>query len=93
MTAETVPAVVANSDPAALVTVDAREELLNGQEPFGRIMDAVDRLAPGQILLLRTIFEPCPLYVLMETRGYAHWAQEVAPDDWVVYFFREPSRQ
>lgn len=68
MTAETVPAVVVNSDPAALVTVDAREELLNGQEPFGRIMD-------------------------METRGYAHWAQEVAPDDWVVYFFREPSRQ
>lgn len=74
--------------PAERVTeVDVREDLRAGREPFARIMAAVAALPPGNVLRLRAIFEPVPLYAVLARRGLDRWTEQLAPDDWRVWFF------
>jgi uncharacterized protein (DUF2249 family) len=71
------------------VHLDVREEIRSGGEPLARIMRAVRDLAADQVLVLRAPFEPLPLYTVLGGRGFAHWTECRAPDDWVVSFYRE----
>jgi uncharacterized protein (DUF2249 family) len=74
------------------VHLDVREGLRRGEEPFARIMAAVKALAPDHVLVLRAPFEPAPLYDVLRKRGFAHWTERRAPDDWSVWFYREAGR-
>ena len=86
----------ANADLAArpewslggAVELDVRESLRAGQEPFSRIMETVASLEDGQLLRLRTTFEPVPLFAVLSKRGFAHHAERHGPEDWLVYFRR-----
>jgi len=73
------------------VHLDVREDIRRGHEPFAKIMATVKALAPEQALVLRAPFEPVPLLAALGKRGFAHWAEQSAPDDWTVWFYREPS--
>lgn len=73
---------------SAVVVLDVRDELRSGREPFSRIIAAVATLGESDVLLLRTIFEPVPLFAVLEKRGLVHEARETAPDDWSVWFWR-----
>ena len=81
--------------PVARVYLDVREDIQRGREPFARIMTAVNALAVDQTLVLRVPFEPIPLYGVLGKRGFAHWTECRAPDDWSVGFYRDraPSRE
>src|SRR3990170_4282716 len=70
-----------------LVTVDVREDIRRGQEPFAKIMAAVKALRPGEALLLRNVFEPVPLYQVLGKKGLDHWAECRGPEDWWITFF------
>jgi uncharacterized protein (DUF2249 family) len=76
--------------PASLheVELDLREEMRSGREPFSRIMTAVASLEPSDVLLLRTIFEPVPLFDLLAKRGFRHEVARHAADDWAIWFWR-----
>ncbi len=87
----TVPAVVAQATDANTVDCDVRDDLRKGQEPFQRIMGAAVRVQPGQLLKLRAIFEPAPLYAVLGKKGFVHYTEKLAEDDWVVWFWREGS--
>ncbi len=71
-----------------IVTVDVREDIRQGREPFEKIMAAVSRLEPGETLLLINSFEPLPLYRVMDQNGFSHWAEQTVEGDWKVYFRR-----
>lgn len=73
------------------VHLDVREDIRRGREPFARIMATVKTLAPEQALVLRAPFEPVPLLAALGKRGFAHWSEQRAPDDWTVWFYREPA--
>jgi uncharacterized protein (DUF2249 family) len=81
------PGPLAGIPAGRLVDVDVREELRAGQEPFARIMAARAALAPGQVLRVRAIFEPAPLYAVLGRQGLAHWTERLAEDDWRVWFY------
>jgi len=70
------------------VHLDVREDIRRKQEPFARIMAAVNALQADQVLVLRAPFEPIPLYAVLGRRGLRHWAEPTAPDDWTVWFYR-----
>ena len=74
---------------ARLVRLDVREAIRRGEEPFGSIMAAVTDLGPDQVLLLRAPFEPVPLYRALGKRGFAHYTERRAADDWSVWFYRD----
>lgn len=71
------------------VHLDVREDVRRGQEPFAPIMAAVKALDPGQVFVLRAPFEPAPLYDVLGKRGFAHWTERRADDDWSIWFYRE----
>ncbi|HET7621034.1 MAG TPA: DUF2249 domain-containing protein [Gemmatimonadaceae bacterium] len=68
--------------------VDVREDLRSGNEPFSKIMAAVAALGDGEILRLRTTFEPVPLFTVLGKRGFVHESEEHGADDWSVWFWR-----
>ena len=74
------------------VTIDVREDIRLGREPFERIMAAVAQLEPSDTLLLINSFEPLPLYRVMEQNGFAHWAERTADGTWKIYFRRGAGR-
>jgi uncharacterized protein (DUF2249 family) len=74
---------------ARRVHLDVREGVRRGEEPFARIMAAVKTLAADHVLVLRAPFEPIPLYEVLGKRGFAHWTERHASDDWSVLFYRE----
>jgi uncharacterized protein (DUF2249 family) len=84
-----------NERPAALdavpadriVTIDVRDELRNGREPFSTIMAAHREVPDGGALCVRAIFEPVPLYTVMRRHGLTHWTESRADDDWLVWFY------
>jgi uncharacterized protein (DUF2249 family) len=73
---------------ANVIEVDVRDDLRSGREPFSRIMSAVSSLDANDVMHLRAIFEPVPLFAVLAKRGFAHESKAHAPDDWSVWFWR-----
>nr|PZN91562.1 MAG: hypothetical protein DIU52_03075 [bacterium] len=90
---EPMPEFLAAIAPECIVDLDVREDLRAGREPFTRIMAAREALPAGGVLRVRAIFEPVPLYRVMQRHGFAHWTEELAADDWRVWFWREGEAQ
>jgi len=72
-----------------LVTLDVREDLRQGREPFSRIMAAAARVKSGQELMIIAPFEPVPLFFALEKQGFSHQAKRTSGGDWEVIFSRE----
>lgn len=70
------------------IPLDVRDVIRRGEEPFAMIMATVARLGPDQALALRAPFEPVPLYAVLGKRGFTHWTERHADDDWWVWFYR-----
>lgn len=69
-----------------LSTLDVRDILKAGGEPFSQIMQAVAALSPGQGLRLLATFKPVPLLAVMAQRGFGHTEHEIGGGDWEVVF-------
>lgn len=84
------PTVTALSHPANanVIELDVRDDLRTGQEPFSKIMRAVGGLRGDDVFLLRTTFEPAPLFAVMARRGFVHESRAHASDDWSAWFWR-----
>ncbi|MEO6788525.1 MAG: DUF2249 domain-containing protein [Chthoniobacteraceae bacterium] len=54
---------------ATIVTLDVREGLCAGREPFPRIMEAVGRLRDGEQLRIIAPFAPRPLIGVLAAQG------------------------
>lgn len=71
-----------------IVELDVRDDLRSGREPFHRIMTARAQIPDGGALSLRAIFEPVPLYAVLEKQGFSHHTVQLGDDDWQVWFYR-----
>jgi uncharacterized protein (DUF2249 family) len=72
-----------------LVTLDVREDIRSGREPFSRIMDAVARLRPDEKLVLIAPFEPVPLCGILAKKGFHHTSKPIESGAWEVRFTHE----
>lgn len=76
--------------PAEKITdLDVRPDLRAGREPLRIILDAVKALPAGNIFRLRATFEPVPLFAVLGRQGFSYFSEELAADDWRVWFFRD----
>jgi uncharacterized protein (DUF2249 family) len=67
--------------------LDVRPMLERGEEPFRAINQAASRIAVGDVLSLRSPFDPVPLRDVLGKQGFeAHTSG--AGDDWTTLFFR-----
>ena len=72
--------------PATIVTVDVREELRTGREPFPRIMEAVGRLRDGEQLRILAPFEPRPLIGVLGAQGFTAKITPLDGGDFEIIF-------
>jgi uncharacterized protein (DUF2249 family) len=70
------------------VTLDVREDIRGGREPFGRILQTAQGLSGSESLRLFAPFEPRPLYGLLGNLGFSHRASPLPNGDFEVLFFR-----
>lgn len=75
-----IPAYLEQLRPENLLTLDVREDITTGNDPFLRIMAAVGRLDSSNALQLINTFEPTPLIDILKKKGYAAYAEEQSPD-------------
>jgi uncharacterized protein (DUF2249 family) len=73
---------------ANLTTLDVREDIRAGREPFSKIMAAAAGLSPQESLLIIAPFEPAPLFHVLAKQGFAHESKQTAPGEWQVLFSR-----
>jgi len=62
---------------AAALVVDGRE--MQPPEPLEKTLEALDKLQPGQELLVMLYCHPVPLFNILRNNGYA-WQEEVSAD-------------
>lgn len=84
----TIPDFVRFADTAHTTTLDVRNEISNGRDPFQIIMNAVETLPAGNILLLINSFEPVPLINILTKKGFNHFT-DTKPDGIVNTFFKK----
>ena len=70
------------------ITLDVREDIRNGREPFAKIMQTVAGLKDNEQLRLLAPFEPAPLYAVLAQRGYSHKSKPTPAGDFEVLFTR-----
>ena len=68
--------------------LDVRPLLSAGGEPFGKIMETVAALGPGEGLRLLATFKPVPLFQVLGSKGFTYEAREIGGGDWEVMFRR-----
>jgi uncharacterized protein (DUF2249 family) len=73
-----------------VITLDVREDIQRGREPFSRIMQTVASLKPDEALRLLAPFEPKPLYGVLAQQGFSSSTTQTAAGDWEVLFTRAP---
>ena len=66
-------------------TIDVRQDIDSGQDPFSKIMKEVDALAKGEVLLLINSFEPIPLIRILSKKGFKTEVQEVSDNEVYIY--------
>jgi len=72
--------------PATIITLDVREELRAGHEPFPRIMEAVGRLRDGEQLRVIAPFEPRPLIGVLAAQGFVATVAKTEDGSFAVLF-------
>ena len=72
--------------PPTIITVDVREDLRAGREPFPRIMEAVGRLREGEQLRILAPFEPRPLIGVLGAQGFTAKITPLEGGDFEIIF-------
>jgi uncharacterized protein (DUF2249 family) len=71
------------------ITLDVREDLLQGRTPCDRIFAQADALGTGESFRLVAPFEPVPLFSVLGRKGFSHLSQRAADGAWEILFTRE----
>ena len=71
------------------VSIDVRDDIRNGREPFSKIMNAAATLQTDEQLLVIAPFEPVPLFRVLEKQGSSHTCRQAAAGDWEARFTRQ----
>ena len=69
-----------------MTVFDARPLIASGEEPFGKIMEAVAALEPGEEFVLFAPFDPVPLESVLSSQGFSFEAEALGGTDWKVTF-------
>lgn len=74
---------------ADLVPFDVRPILAEGNDPFEAIMERVDGVGEGGLLVIDAPFNPSPLRRVLAGRGFSSFARKLAPGHWRVFFHKD----
>ncbi len=74
--------------PSKNSTLDVREIIAKGEEPFDAIRTKVDALGPDESLEVIAPFMPAPLIEMLKSEGFAAQMEHLPDGAWSVRFQR-----
>ena len=72
-----------------IIELDVRPVIASGKDPLNIIMDAVKKIQPGQVLKIINTFEPTPLILLLEKKGFESYVDTISEDLVETYFHKK----
>ncbi|MEJ8755618.1 DUF2249 domain-containing protein [Pontibacter sp. H259] len=83
----TMPTYLVQLPASAILTLDVREAIATGNDPFLKIMNAVEEIGEGNALLIINTFEPTPLISILKKKGYLFYTDVKNTDLVYTYFW------
>jgi len=83
------PACITNLNEAEVISLDVRPVIASGEDPLQLILEKINVLKTGQVLKIINSFEPVPLIVLLEKKGFTSYTGYVNDDVVETYFHKE----
>jgi len=71
-----------------LVVLDVRPVIASGSDPLNIIMEKVKTIEPGRILKIINTFEPTPLILMLEKKGFETYVDEINKNHIETYFHK-----
>lgn len=81
-----VPAFIRTLKKEQLIELDVRPVIASGSDPLSLIMEKVKMVQPGQVLKIINTFEPTPLVLMLEKKGFETYVDAVAENLIETYF-------
>jgi uncharacterized protein (DUF2249 family) len=72
-----------------LVELDVRPIIASGEDPLGIILSKIKSIEPGGVLKVINSFEPTPLILLLEKKGFETYVQNIDTDHIETYFSKK----
>jgi uncharacterized protein (DUF2249 family) len=82
------PAFIRSLKPDQLVELDVRPIIASGNDPLQTIMEKLKTVQTGQVLKITNTFEPTPLILMLEKKGFETYLDHVDENLIETYFFR-----
>jgi uncharacterized protein (DUF2249 family) len=76
-----------------LTELDVRPVLASGEDPLNIIMSKIKTIEPGGILKIINSFEPTPLILLLEKKGFETYVEHISSDHVNTYFYKRSKSQ
>jgi len=76
-----------------VLELDVRPIITAGDDPLNVIMANVKRMQQGQVLRLVNTFEPTPLILLLEKKGFQAFVDIIDKEMVITYFYRLPGKE
>ena len=83
-----VPAFITSLKKEQLTDLDVRPVIASGSDPLNIIMEKVKAILPGQVLKIVNTFEPTPLIVMLEKKGFETYVDKVSDNLIETYFYK-----
>ncbi|RYZ25849.1 MAG: DUF2249 domain-containing protein, partial [Chitinophagaceae bacterium] len=71
-----------------LTGLDVRPVIASGDNPLQTIMEKIKEVQPGNVLKIINSFEPAPLIMMLEKKGFETYTDRISDDHVETYFYR-----
>ncbi|MGE5521076.1 MAG: DUF2249 domain-containing protein [Candidatus Dadabacteria bacterium] len=83
------PDFIINVPKQQLVDLDVRPVIASGSDPLNLIMEKVKSLHTGEVLRIINTFEPTPLILLLQKKGFKTYVETLEKDLIHTWFYKE----
>lgn len=86
------PDFVSSLSKEQIIDFDVRELLASGNDPLKLILDKIKSIKAGQALKVINTFEPVPLIIMLEKKGFQVYADVINSDLVETYFYKKSEK-
>ncbi|MBS1683092.1 MAG: DUF2249 domain-containing protein [Bacteroidetes bacterium] len=87
-----IPDFMKNVSDEAIIELDVRPIIEEGNDPLSLILKTIKHLKSGQIFKLINSFEPVPLIQLLEKQGYESHVESISSELTITYFHKKDNQ-
>jgi len=85
---KSVPSFITSLKKEQLAELDVRPVIASGRDPLNIIMQKIKTVQPGHVLKIINTFEPTPLILMMEKKGFATYVDAINENLIETYFHK-----